>query len=631
MSVWRLELLRLFRTPRWAGLLGSFLVFGITMPILTRYQDALFRHVGGGVTVIVPPATPPQGIAAYLQNAMQIGLLVAVLIAAGSLAFDARPEWAAFLRTRSPSMWTLVVPKYAVNAAAAAVCFVAGLVAAWIGTAALIGSVPAEVVVAGSVFGALYLAFAIAVVACTAAVARSVLVAGGLALVVLILLPAARAGLRAGAVDAERAGGLAHRARAGRRGDGLPALGGRDPGGVGRARVGRGPAARATGALSRVRRGGRGTTPMEGWPRPVESEGEMEQSTGSRGMPIGAVLAIVGGALLAVGSFLEWAKVSGGGVDSVTAKGVDGSDGYVTLIAGVVAIAAGVISLRAGKRALAVLAILAGLIGGGLGVYDALTAKDSVLDSAAEEIAPSFGATPEEVRGLLDDAVDAGQLDITLGIGLYIVIGGGVLALIGGALLLGRGGAPEPMPVASAGMPATAAPSWDVAPPSASPAGSARPARSAGASRAAGGSHPPERRLVGVNVEELTLDTHGRRVIDVTDRVRSFAAKGGGDGLVHVFAPHATAGVALMETGSGSEEDLEDLLERVLPRDDRYEHRHGSVGHGGDHLLPVFVCPSLVLAVEGGRLVLGTWQRVVLVDPNRENDVRRLRLSYLAG
>jgi len=130
---------------------------------------------------------------------------------------------------------------------------------------------------------------------------------------------------------------------------------------------------------------------------------------------------------------------------------------------------------------------------------------------------------------------------------------------------------------------------------------------------------------------ELELQTHGRRVLDVTDRVRAFAAEAGGDGLLHVFLPHATAGLALMETGSGSEPDLEELLERLLPRDDRYRHRHGSVGHGGDHLLPVVVSPSLTLVVEGGRLVLGTWQSVVVVDPNRENDVRRLRLSFLEG
>jgi secondary thiamine-phosphate synthase enzyme len=134
-----------------------------------------------------------------------------------------------------------------------------------------------------------------------------------------------------------------------------------------------------------------------------------------------------------------------------------------------------------------------------------------------------------------------------------------------------------------------------------------------------------------LDVEELTLETRGRRVVDVTDRVAAFATSTGGDGLLHVFVPHATAGVALMETGSGSEGDLEELLGRVLPRDDRYGHRHGSPGHGGDHLLPVLVSPSLVLSVEDGRLVLGTWQRVVVVDPNRDNDVRRLRLSFVRG
>ena len=133
-----------------------------------------------------------------------------------------------------------------------------------------------------------------------------------------------------------------------------------------------------------------------------------------------------------------------------------------------------------------------------------------------------------------------------------------------------------------------------------------------------------------VQVEEFTVGTQGRRVVDLTERVEAFAASGR-DGLLHVFVPHATAGVALMETGSGSEADLDELLERLLPRDDRYVHRHGSSGHGGDHLLPVLVSPSLVLAVEGGRVVLGTWQRIVLIDPNRDNDVRRVRLTFLTG
>lgn len=132
-----------------------------------------------------------------------------------------------------------------------------------------------------------------------------------------------------------------------------------------------------------------------------------------------------------------------------------------------------------------------------------------------------------------------------------------------------------------------------------------------------------------MNSVEHVLDTGGRRVVDVTDLLTAFCSADGRDGLVNVYVPHATAGVALMETGSGSEQDLEELLERVLPRDDRYRHRHGSVGHGGDHLLPVLVAPSLSIPVEGGEPFLGTWQRVVVVDPNRENDVRRLRLSFV--
>jgi secondary thiamine-phosphate synthase enzyme len=128
---------------------------------------------------------------------------------------------------------------------------------------------------------------------------------------------------------------------------------------------------------------------------------------------------------------------------------------------------------------------------------------------------------------------------------------------------------------------------------------------------------------------ELELDTHGRRVVDVTDHLQRFAGEGGGDGLLHAFVPHATAGLALMETGSGSEDDLEEVLERLLPHDDRYVHRHGSTGHGGDHLLPVFVSPSLTLPVLEGSPTLGTWQAVVVIDPNRENDRRRLRLSFV--
>jgi secondary thiamine-phosphate synthase enzyme len=131
--------------------------------------------------------------------------------------------------------------------------------------------------------------------------------------------------------------------------------------------------------------------------------------------------------------------------------------------------------------------------------------------------------------------------------------------------------------------------------------------------------------------ETLHVATGGRRVSDLTDHVRGFAREIGGDGLVHVFAPHATAGLALMETGSGSEVDLDDLLERLLPRDDRYAHRHGSRGHGGDHLFPLLVSPSMVLPALDGEIQLGMWQSVVLVDPNRDNDERTVRLSFVTG
>jgi thiamine phosphate synthase YjbQ (UPF0047 family) len=95
----------------------------------------------------------------------------------------------------------------------------------------------------------------------------------------------------------------------------------------------------------------------------------------------------------------------------------------------------------------------------------------------------------------------------------------------------------------------------------------------------------------------ISVDTHGRRVVDLSEDVRAFVEEAGSDGLLHVFVPHATAGLAVIETGAGSDVDIEELLERTFPRDDRYTHRHGSVGHGGDHLLPAFVSPSLILPV----------------------------------
>ncbi len=130
--------------------------------------------------------------------------------------------------------------------------------------------------------------------------------------------------------------------------------------------------------------------------------------------------------------------------------------------------------------------------------------------------------------------------------------------------------------------------------------------------------------------EEFEVTTGARRFSDLTGRVSAFCA-GRGDGLCNVFVPHATAGLALMELGAGSDADLSDALDRLLPRDNRYRHRHGAPGHGADHLLPALVSPSLVLPVVGGNVTLGTWQSVVLVDLNGDNPRRQVRLSFLAS
>ncbi|WP_197518845.1 secondary thiamine-phosphate synthase enzyme YjbQ [Mycobacterium sp. ACS1612] len=128
----------------------------------------------------------------------------------------------------------------------------------------------------------------------------------------------------------------------------------------------------------------------------------------------------------------------------------------------------------------------------------------------------------------------------------------------------------------------------------------------------------------------LEVDTSRRRTVDVTDAVRSFC-RGQGDGLCNVFVPHATAGVAIIETGAGSDDDLVDTLDRLLPRDDRYRHRHGAPGHGADHVLPALVAPSITVPVQDGQPLLGTWQSVVLVDLNRDNRQRQVRLTFLGG
>lgn len=133
-----------------------------------------------------------------------------------------------------------------------------------------------------------------------------------------------------------------------------------------------------------------------------------------------------------------------------------------------------------------------------------------------------------------------------------------------------------------------------------------------------------------MDTEVIELRTGSDLVSDVTHAVRRFCSDRG-DGLCHAFTPHATAGLALIETGSGTEADLADALDRMLPQQDIYQHRHGSTGHGRDHVVPAFVTPSLVLPVIGGEPALGTWQSVVVVDTNVDNPSRKLRLSFVPG
>lgn len=135
-----------------------------------------------------------------------------------------------------------------------------------------------------------------------------------------------------------------------------------------------------------------------------------------------------------------------------------------------------------------------------------------------------------------------------------------------------------------------------------------------------------------VRSEEIEVRTGSGEVVhDLTDACREFLADVRDDGLLHLWVPHATAGLAVLETGAGSDDDLLAALHDLLPADDRWRHRHGSTGHGRDHVLPALLPPYATVPVLGGEMTLGTWQSVCLVDTNRDNLVRRVRLSLLRG
>ena len=228
MSLWRLEWLRLLRTHRLLTIVMIYVFFGLTGPLTVRYLDKLVGALGtGGAQVQFPAPTPADGIGQFTRNASQIGLLVVVLVAAAALAFDSRREMAVFLRSRIFNVYRIVLPAYAMSAAAAVSGFALGMLAAWYETTVLIGSVPVADILLGTLFGALFLAFAVAVVALSAALAKGTLATAGIGLGLLLTM-AIVAGLGGTAtgrwMPTTLSGAAADLLLTGRPGDYLPAV-----------------------------------------------------------------------------------------------------------------------------------------------------------------------------------------------------------------------------------------------------------------------------------------------------------------------------------------------------------------------------------------------------------------------
>ena len=191
MNLWRLEWLRLTRTPRAIAVCAVFLFIGLIEPVATRYENDLIGHLSHGTRISVPPPTPADGLNSYVAEITLVGLIVIVTLAAGAFSFDTRHGLSTFLRTRVTSTWQLVVPRFAVSAAAAAAAYLLGTLAAWYETRVLIGSLPAGAVFAGLLCGAVYFAFAVAVTAFAASLVRSVIGTVATALAILVVLPIA--------------------------------------------------------------------------------------------------------------------------------------------------------------------------------------------------------------------------------------------------------------------------------------------------------------------------------------------------------------------------------------------------------------------------------------------------------
>jgi ABC-2 type transport system permease protein len=192
VNLWRLEWMRLKRTKRWLALLGVYVFFGLIGPLTARYLGEILSLAGGeldGATIEFPSPVPADGMAHFVENAMQLGTLVAVVVAAGSLAFDAIPEMGVFLRTRVPRVWSILLPRMVVTATAVLVSFILGALTAWYETWALLGAPNASAVLAGIGFGLLFLVFVVALVAAVAGRAGSVLGTVMGSIVILLVLP----------------------------------------------------------------------------------------------------------------------------------------------------------------------------------------------------------------------------------------------------------------------------------------------------------------------------------------------------------------------------------------------------------------------------------------------------------
>lgn len=191
MTLWRLEWLRLTRTPRAIALAAVFAAIGLIEPVVTRYENRLFSHVGAGVKITAPPPTAADGLNSYVSEVTLIGLILVVTLTVGAMTFDTSRGLATFLRTRVSSNWQLVLPRFAVHAGAAAAAYALGTLGAWYETQVLIGPLPPGGMLAGMLCGVAYFTFAVAAAVFAAGVVRSTIGAVGVALSILVALPIA--------------------------------------------------------------------------------------------------------------------------------------------------------------------------------------------------------------------------------------------------------------------------------------------------------------------------------------------------------------------------------------------------------------------------------------------------------